>query len=360
MLAFINYPSWLHPSVFGFLDLSPGNPLMILRWYPLSYLAAFGVSYIINSYLVKENKFHGIDKKFLSDLYFYGIIGLVLGARIGYCLIYEPGYYLMHPHEILIPIRGGKFTGFQGMSFHGGVAGAVIAVLILSIKRRVAFTQVADTFVPGIPLGYTFGRLGNFANAELYGRITSHPIGMLFPNRSTQKLPVDLPQVRDTISELGWKIGEGNDAVTASGDVIQNVVESVASPSGLIQVINLPRHPSQLYESLLEGVVLFLILWFVVRKFRLFEGIMLPAFLAGYSLARFTCEFFRQPDQHFADLAAGKYTGTVIGPLTMGHMLSLIYLGAAIAIAVWFIVKPPLPAKLEKQGGHKKKRKKRK
>jgi phosphatidylglycerol:prolipoprotein diacylglycerol transferase len=245
-----------------------------IGWYGLMYLAAFATSYILCLYRVKREGI-GYSKEFIQDYLIWGAVGLIVGARLGYVMIYNPGYYASHPLEIILPFEfdeGFRYTGISGMSYHGGVLGVVAATVLYLKRRKLGFWRFSEFFTPAIPLGYTFGRIGNFINGELYGRVTTVPWGMYFPLDPTGRL----------------------------------------------------RHPSQLYEAFFEGIALFALLW-LLRKKSPFEGFMLSLYLMGYGTVRFFIEFFREPDQHL---------GSVLGPLSMGQMLCVLMVLAGGAILV--------------------------
>ena len=271
MIAYINFPSWITPEVFGFLNLPQGHFLNLFRWYGLMYIIGIMISYFQSMYILKHDNLPTLNKKIIDDYYFWAIIGLVLGGRIFSCLVYDFGYYSKHIFEIILPFRNGQFVGFQGMAFHGAVIGVFIVSFIFVKLKEINFRELCDLVFPIIPLGYTFGRIANFINAELWGRITARPIGMLFPNAN--KMPLNLKRVQVIINKLGWQINEATNMVLdANGNEVKNVLGKVFdSRSGLYPDtigINLPRHPSQLYEAFFEGIVLFLILWFPARKFK--------------------------------------------------------------------------------------------
>lgn len=249
-------PSKLSPNVFSIGGFS-------VRWYSVMYIVAFAIAYGLTRYRMKHEKERfNFSLDFINDLFLWCILGLILGARLGYVLFYNFSYYISNPLEIILPFDPvtGAFTGISGMSFHGGVIGAVIAGVFVLKKYKQGFWKTSELIVPGIPLGYFLGRIGNFLNGELYGRETDSVFGMYFPS----------------------------------------------DPSGAL------RHPSQLYEAFLEGIVLFLVLW-LLRKKRIFDGFSLGLFLIGYALARFAVEFVRQPDSQL---------GFVVGSFTMGQLLS--------------------------------------
>jgi len=248
-----------------------------LRYYSLMYLVAFFFTYVLVSYRIRTERFP-YTPELIQDFFFWGILGLILGARLGYVLFYNPLYYLRHPGEIFLPFRFRPhfaFVGISGMSYHGGVLGVIVAALYYCEKRKIDFWELADLFTPAIPLGYTFGRIGNFLNGELYGRITSSPWGMYFP---------------------------------------------LAPGSSL-------RHPSQLYEAFFEGVVLFLILW-AVRKRRPFPGFSLGLYIVGYGIFRFFLEFFREPDAHLGFLWWGLSMGQILCLLMIFGGFTLIFVRA--------------------------------
>lgn len=250
--------------------------LLEIHWYGLMYLVAAAVVWLFLAYNIKHAKNAPITLNQLTDLIIVLIIGVLAGARLGYTLFYQPGYYLNHPLQIIMPFSfegGFHFTGIAGMSYHGGLIGTIIAALLFCRKTKTAFWPLADFAIPVIPLGYSFGRLGNFINGELYGRVTESPLGMFFPQAGDEFL----------------------------------------------------RHPSQLYEAMFEGLVLFIILW-NVRKLKYPTGAMLAFYLFGYGLSRFIIEFFRQPDSHL---------GFVFSIFSMGQLLCFAMLIAAVLIYLW-------------------------
>ena len=205
-----------------------------LRYYSLMYLVAFFLTYVLVTYRLKSEDFD-YSLETIQDFFLWGMLGLIIGARFGYVLFYNPVHYLRHPWEIVLPFdfsQGLRFVGITGMSYHGGVIGIVISALVFCYKRGVNFWDLADLFCPTFPLGYTFGRLGNFINGELFGRATTVPWGMFFPTAPNREL----------------------------------------------------RHPSQLYEAFFEGIVLFIVLW-SLRKRRPFRGFHLAVYIIGYGIA---------------------------------------------------------------------------
>ena len=256
----VNFPTWLSPEII------PGFPF---RWYGLMYLFAFGATYLLFRYQDKRRS-HPLDEDTLSGLFFWTILGLLIGARVFATLVYDTsGIYLRKPWLVFWPFDGGRFVGLQGMSYHGGLIGAVLGIVAYCRSRRLNVREIGDLMVAGIPLGYTFGRLGNFINGELYGRVTTGVLGMIFPHAAP--FSARDQWVRDAAVQVGIPI---------------------PSPDSLI---NLPRHPSQLYEALFEGVVLWAFLW-LLRNRKPFKGFLIGMYLIGYGTVRFVIEYFREPD----------------------------------------------------------------
>jgi phosphatidylglycerol---prolipoprotein diacylglyceryl transferase len=264
MLAYIDFPSWIRPEVI---------PNLPIRWYGIMYIAAFAVTYLLFQWQVKQR---GIlaDKDAVLDMFFWAIIGLLVGARLFAVTIYDStGYYREHPLQIILPftrVNGRlKLTGIAGMSYHGGLVGVTVAVIAYLKVKKLDVLDWADMLVAGIPLGYTFGRLGNFINGELYGRVTTAAWGMIFPGAET--FPSAARWVKDFAAAVGVPLGGAQ--------------------------VNLPRHPSQLYEALFEGLILWLILWFIARPRRPFKGFVVCCYMIGYGVIRFFIEYVRQPDK---------------------------------------------------------------
>jgi phosphatidylglycerol:prolipoprotein diacylglycerol transferase len=212
----------------------------------------------------------------IENYFVWAILGLMIGARFGYVFFYNFSYFIKHPLEIILPFSftgGVHFTGLAGMSYHGGLIGVVTATAIYSRKNGIKFLRFVDFLIPSIPLGYTFGRLGNFINGELYGRTTTVPWGMYFPLDVTGQL----------------------------------------------------RHPSQLYEAFFEGIFLFAILWCIRRK-KVFDGFFFSIYIIGYGTVRFFIEFVRAPDSHI---------GYYFGFMTLGQILCLLMIFTGVAIILF-------------------------
>ena len=236
-----------------------------IRWYGLMYLTAFILFLVMGRLRIKQQPYAGWQVKQLDDMLFYGVLGVVLGGRLGYVLFYKFSYYLAHPIEIFYVWQG-------GMSFHGGFLGVIIALWLFARREGKPWLAVTDFIAPLVPLGLGAGRIGNFINGELWGRPTDLPWGMIFP-----------------------------------------------------QVDNVPRHPSELYEFGLEGLVLFALLWIYSARPRP-VGAVSGLFLIGYGSFRFLVEFSREPDDFLGLLALG---------LSMGQWLSLPMIVAGIAMMIW-------------------------
>jgi phosphatidylglycerol:prolipoprotein diacylglycerol transferase len=248
------------PFTIGDFTIGP----LAVRWYGLMYLVGFILFVVLGRYRAKQNLLTGWHPRDVDDMLFYGAFGVILGGRLGYVLFYKPLYYLQHPLEIFQLWHG-------GMSFHGGFLGVLVALWFFARTRGKRWLDVTDFVAPLIPLGLAAGRLGNFINGELVGRVTTVPWGMVFEYPDSQ-----------------------------------------------------PRHPSQLYEFALEGLLLFAILWTYGSRRRP-QGAVSGLFLLGYGTARFLVEYTREPDD---------FLGFLVGGFTMGQLLSLpmIILGAAMML----------------------------
>ncbi len=261
-----NLPSQMNPVIF-----SVGN--FALRWYGTMYIVAFAIVYLLTRYRIENEKLV-FKPPFVGDALTWIMAGVVLGGRVGYILFYGMGSFVADPLGSLIPWSstpgGCRFSGISGMSYHGGVIGVIIALWAYTRSQKVGFLKTFDLFIPAVPLGYTFGRLGNFINGELYGRITNSAIGMYFPLAPTHEL----------------------------------------------------RHPSQLYEAFFEGIVLFAVLW-LIRKKAPFTGFLSAIYLFGYGFVRFFIEFFREPDAQL---------GFVLFNFSMGQVLCFIMMISGIAV----------------------------
>lgn len=228
---------------------------IVIRWYALAYVMGILLGWRYAVRLTGETQGRPSPRQ-IDDFVLWVTLGIILGGRLGYVLFYQADYYLTRPLEILMVWQG-------GMSFHGGLIGVVIAIIWFALRNAINMFVLADIVASVVPIGLFFGRLANFINGELYGRVSDVPWAMVFPG---------------------------------AGD--------------------LPRHPSQLYEAALEGLLLFTLIWMVRRFTRAKHrpGVLTGVFLLGYGLARFAAEIFRAPDAHLGFLAWGA---------TMGQLLSL-------------------------------------
>ena len=238
---------------------------IVIRWYSLAYVFGIVLGWQYAMRLTKRTDGR-IDRAHIDDFIVWATLGVILGGRLGYVLFYRPGYFIDNPLEILAMWNG-------GMSFHGGVLGVLTAIWMYCAKRQISRLSFADLICAAAPIGLFFGRIANFINGELYGRATDVPWAMVFPR--------------------------GGSA---------------------------PRHPSQFYEAALEGFVLFIVLAALIYGINALRrpGLITGTFFTGYGVARFTVEYFREPDAHL---------GTLLGVATMGQFLSL----PLVAIGLWLM-----------------------
>lgn len=248
----------IHPSIDPVaLQIGP----IAIHWYGLMYVTGFMAFLFLGRWQIAHRQWYGWTAEMLDDALFYGALGVVLGGRLGYVLFYQPSYFLSNPAEIFAVWQG-------GMSFHGGFLGVLVAMYFLMRKYPMPWLRIMDFVAPLVPIGLGAGRMGNFINGELWGRATNADYGMVFPH-----------------------------------------------------VDALPRHPSQLYEFALEGVALFLLLWFFAAKPRK-TGMVSALFLIGYGVFRFLVEYTREPDDFLGLLSLG---------FSMGQWLSL----PMVLIGIW-------------------------
>ena len=249
------------------------GPLQI-RWYALAYIAGLVLGWRYCLYLAGRSP-HGIKRQDVDDFLSWATVGVVLGGRLGYILFYKPSYYFAHPLEIFAVWHG-------GMSFHGGALGVIVAIVWFCLRRKIPMFAFADIIVCAVPIGLFFGRIANFINAELWGRPSDVPWAMIFPT----------------------------------------------------DPLHLPRHPSQLYEAAMEGLVLFVVLTSLQFGTRMRDrpGALSGVFLIGYAIARIIGEFFREPD---------AFLGFLVFGATMGQLLSI-----PLALAGLYLIfrAPPKPA----------------
>jgi phosphatidylglycerol---prolipoprotein diacylglyceryl transferase len=280
LLSLLSVAAQQEPIYWVNLGLTHGIDLgfFTLRWYSLAYLAGIVLGYWHLSRMIKAPG-APMAQRHADDLFFYCTLGIIIGGRLGYATFYAPELWL-NPIELLQLWNG-------GMSFHGGLFGTVLAIAWVSWRGNLAFIRVCDYIAVCVPFGMFFGRLANFVNGELWGRVAGPnvPWAMVFPE-----------------------------------------------PAG-----PLARHPSQLYEAALEGalmiVIMLLLFWKTRARFR--PGLLVGVFTAGIALGRFTVEFFREPDSQLAQFA--ERTG-----LSMGQWLTIPLIGLGIAFVIWALMRPPL------------------
>jgi len=254
-----------------------------IRWYGLAYITGLILGWRYTVWLARQKRFNGPDSRpatnDLDDFLFWAMAGVLIGGRLGIVLFYQPSFYFSHPVNILRIWDG-------GMSFHGGMLGVTTALIWFTRSRKIPLFDVADLVACATPIGLFFGRLANFVNGELWGRVTTSPLGMVFPGEE-------------------------------------------AGP--------LPRYPSQLFEAASEGVILFILLAIAAQQpaIRRRRGLLTGLFLIGYAVARSVCELFREPD---------SYLGYVLGGvISMGQVLSFPMLLAGLGMAVYAFRVPPRP-----------------
>jgi len=252
-----------------------------IRWYGLAYITGLILGWRYTVWLARQKRFNGPDSRpttnDLDDFLFWAMAGVLIGGRLGIVLFYQPSFYFSHPVNILRIWDG-------GMSFHGGMLGVTTALIWFTRSRKIPLFDVADLVACATPIGLFFGRLANFVNGELWGRVTTSPLGMVFPDGGPD-----------------------------------------------------PRYPSQLFEAASEGVILFILLAIAAQQpsIRTRRGLLTGLFLIGYAVARSVCELFREPD---------SYLGYVLGGvISMGQVLSFPMLLAGLGMAVYAFRVPPRP-----------------
>ncbi len=272
------------------------NPVLVsfgqfkVYWYGLMYPVGFLTSFFLVIYRIRSEKLI-LEESTVFDFLLWAIISIIFGARIGHVVSSDLSYYLSNPWKIISPFdfTGGlHYTGILGMSYHGGAIALVLAYILFCYIRKINHWQFADIVAPALPAGYTFGRIGNFINGELYGKVTTLPWGMYFPADPTHQL----------------------------------------------------RHPSQLYEAFLEGIVLFLILWHL-RKKKWFNGLTMSIYLIGYGVVRFFIEFIREQL---------NYTELYFGLINLAQVMSLLMILIGFGIMLIRKNRPYLPITKEEQG----------
>lgn len=289
-MSFIPFPEGLTPEIFS-IELGPVT--LALRWYALAYIIGLLGAWKLIVIMVETPRLWAgpapMTRPQVESLLTWIILGVILGGRLGYVIFYQPAEFLARPQDIIKVWEG-------GMSFHGGFAGVIVAGLIFANRQKVDRLALSDLMAATVPIGILLGRIANFINAELWGRPTTVPWGVAFPGEAAQSCA---------------NIGE------------------ICS-----------RHPSQLYEAVLEGLILLLLFtWLIWRRDALMRpGLISGLFFAGYGIGRFIVEYFRQPDYQFvtAENPLGLYVQFGDWGLTAGQVLSL----PMILVGLWFIARP--------------------
>lgn len=251
-----NLPAQMNPIFFSVGSFQ-------VHWYSLMYIIAISLVYGVMVNCSKKGEV-SFTKQHFEDFAFWAVLGVILGGRLGYVLFYDLAYFIENPIRIISPFNeAGDFTGLSGMSYHGGLIGVIFSAFLFTLKNKLKFLELTDAIAPASAIAYTFGRLGNFINGELYGRVTTSPIGMYFAQSQDNAL----------------------------------------------------RHPSQLYEGFFEGIVLFAILWPLRKPFKGKWGSITGLYLIGYGFFRFCIEYFREPDAQL---------GFVFLQFSMGQVLCFV------------------------------------
>jgi phosphatidylglycerol:prolipoprotein diacylglycerol transferase len=289
------------------------------RWYGMAYVLAFVFAYLLLRVLSRRG-YLDLSQAALGDFVTWvALFGVMIGGRLGYVLLYKPGM-LSDPLSILRVWEG-------GMSSHGGILGVVIFTLIYSRRHKLPWTNPGDNLCVAAPFGLFLGRCANFINGELYGRIATVPWAVQFP-----KELLDLQNADEADRALA-----ACQQIDPSLRSVESIIEAVRTNPRIADVLRgiiTPRHPSQIYEALLEGVVLFSILWFVRTRFRTPNGFITGVFLVVYSILRIIVENFREPD------------ASLVGPLTRGQFFSLFTIVIGIAFMIVAKKRPTYPRKL--------------
>lgn len=288
-MSFIAFPTWLSPDIFS---IPLGGLTLTLRWYALAYIVGLLAGWKLIVWMINTPRLWSgpapMTAEQVERLLTWVIFGVILGGRLGYVIFYQPDHFLQNPLQILRVWEG-------GMSFHGGFLGVAIAGIWFCKREKIPMLSLADLMAAVAPIGLLLGRLANFVNAELWGRPTNLPWGVAFPGEAAQ---------------------------TCAG------VQTICA-----------RHPSQLYEAALEGLLLLLVLSYLIwrRGWLKTPGKIAGLFFAGYGTARFLVEFVRQPDAQF--VSEGNPLGLAFHAagygLTMGQILTI----PMIAAGIWFIAK---------------------
>ncbi len=296
------------------------------RWYGMAYVLAFVFGFVLLNRFSKQG-YLDLSQSAVGDFVTWvALFGVMIGGRLGYVIFYRPEM-LREPLSLLRVWEG-------GMSSHGGILGVVLVSLYYARRHKLSWTNLGDNLVVAVPIGLFLGRCANFINGELYGRAASVPWAMQFPKELLE--PANAAEA-DRVLTACQQIDPSLNAIGSFTSKIEAVIESVRSSPEIATVLRgilTPRHPSQLYEAFLEGVVLFAILWFVRTRMRTPNGLLTGLFMICYSIFRIVVEYFREPD------------APMIGMFTRGQFFSFFIIVLGIGFMVTARRRPAYPGKL--------------
>jgi phosphatidylglycerol---prolipoprotein diacylglyceryl transferase len=309
--VFAYYLHDLDPIIFRIYDnVGP-------RWYGLAYVLAFISSYGLVRLLAKRGYADLPATKVADFITGAALFGVIIGGRLGYVFFYRPEM-LLAPLSILRVWEG-------GMSSHGGMIGLLAFTFYFARRHKISWTNLGDNLVVTAPVGLFFGRCANFINGELYGRAANVPWAMQFPKELTEDV-AEAGRAVEACRQINPSLN--------SSDAIVAAVRHEPPVKQILRTILTPRHPSQLYEALFEGIVLFAILWFVRTRFRQPNGVLTGLFFVCYAIFRIAIENFREPD------------AALIGGFTRGQFFSFFLIVIGLAFIVWAKMRPTFPKKI--------------
>jgi phosphatidylglycerol---prolipoprotein diacylglyceryl transferase len=305
---------WVHdldPLIFRIYDnVGP-------RWYGLGYVLAFLIAYLVYRALIRRGYADLPLDKVGDFITACALFGVIVGGRLGYVFLYKPEM-LSEPLSILRVWEG-------GMASHGGIIGVLLVTFYFARRHKVSWTNLGDNLVVAAPIGLFLVRCANFINGELYGRATDVAWAMQFPKELNENF-VEANQAITECTKL--------DPALNTQDAIVAAVRHQPQVKEILRQILTPRHPSQLYEAFFEGVVLFLILWFVRTRMRQPNGVLTGLFFIFYAIFRIVCEYFREPD------------ASMFGPFTHGQFYSLFLVVIGLAFVIFAKLRPTFPKKM--------------
>ncbi|RPJ07171.1 MAG: prolipoprotein diacylglyceryl transferase [Spirochaetaceae bacterium] len=313
MPLFVDHPEWLTPGII------PGIPFF--QWYGLMYIFAFITAYLLFMYQLKKSKLN-VDKDQVINFFFWGIVGLLIGARVFYMVFFDArGTILKAPWTLILPFdEHWNFTGYRGMNFYGGIVGALAGMVIYARIKKIDILEWGDMLAAGIPLAHTFGRIGNFINGELYGRLTDAPWGMFFRDYD-EATNIQLDMAKNPHPQLKY---------------IMSVTDIDHVKAGL-----LPRHPTQIYSMLFECLAIWAIIWFIFRNRKPYKGFIIGLYITLYGFVRFIIDYFRMPlrNEFMLKLAdQNNPTYLLLSPFnfTLDQLFSFLTMAAGIITLVAF------------------------